>query len=333
MSDGGQVPTSPQVSIVVPAFNAEDFLDECLASARAQTFEDFELLVVDDGSDDHTAEIIARHAEQDPRLRALHHPGRRNRGVSYSRALAIEQSRGELIAFLDADDAFLPRKLERQVEGLDRFSDCVLCHTGVEVRREDDARSSGPAAWVEGLYDFFTERHYRMKLRAVKSYRLYDRPDAMSRNYLCNSSVMVRRQALAGQRIGFPQLFQVEDWTLWMRLALAGPFLIIPEPLTCYRRHARQATLTTERHRLKGAYARLEGLLFLLAEIDDPKVGRSLAEALGEALQDVMSCYVEGAEAAWHPGSIDLPRLDAAQHRKRRHRRRLAHWWRTLFGK
>lgn len=323
----------PRVSIVVPAYDAEDYLEECLTSAREQTFEDFEVLVVDDGSHDRTAEILAHHARQDPRLRPLAHPGRGNRGVSYSRALAIEQARGELIAFLDADDAFLPHKLERQVEELDRFPDCVLCHTGVEIEREDDARSGGAAAWVEGLYDFFTERHYRMKRRSVGRYALYERPDALTRNYICNSSVVVRRRALSGLRIGFPQLFQVEDWTLWMRLALVGPFLLVPEPLTRYRRHARQATLTTERHRLKNTYARLEGLLFLLAEIDDGTVRHKLEEILPEALHDVMGSYLEEGEPAWHPGGIDLPRRDAEQYRRRRYRRRLAHWWRTLFGR
>jgi len=325
----------PRVSVVVPAYDAERFLEECLESVLAQSFGDFELLVVDDGSRDRTAEIVEGYARRDPRVRLLRHPGGGNRGVSRSRELGVADARGGYVAFLDADDAFEPAKLERQVTELDRRPHCVLCHTGIVARREEDAAHDGVRGAVTVLYDRFTERHYRMKRRTIEEYRLLDRADAFRRNYLCNSSVMVRAEAVRGVRFGFPQLFQVEDWTLWIRLALRGPFLLLPEPLVCYRRHLEQATLVTDRDRLRTVYARLELLLYLLAAVDDERVRAAVRGELPAALQDVAGVYAEarGGEPAGDPGAVDVPHLSPARHRLRRRWRQLGKWTRTLFGR
>src|SRR5215471_21615023 len=104
------------VSIVTPCFNAERFLEETLASVVAQSYSHWELLLVNDGSRDRTAEIAVQWASAHPdRVRYLEHEGRRNQGTSASRNLAIGHARGEYVAFLDADDVWLPRHLEMQV--------------------------------------------------------------------------------------------------------------------------------------------------------------------------------------------------------------------------
>jgi glycosyltransferase involved in cell wall biosynthesis len=111
----------PLVSVVVPFLNAGRFLDEAIESVFAQSYAGWELLLVDDGSSDDSREIAQRHAEQHPdRVRTLEHPGRVNRGQSASRNLGIRNARGELLAFLDADDIWLPHKLEHQVGILER---------------------------------------------------------------------------------------------------------------------------------------------------------------------------------------------------------------------
>src|SRR5215470_2571422 len=100
------------VSIVTPCFNAEQFLVETLASVLAQSYPYWELLLVNDGSRDRTAEIAARwvRAHTD-RVRYLEHEGHRNHGTSASRNLAIRHARGVYVALLDADDVWLPRHL------------------------------------------------------------------------------------------------------------------------------------------------------------------------------------------------------------------------------
>jgi glycosyltransferase involved in cell wall biosynthesis/SAM-dependent methyltransferase len=105
-----------EVSVVVIFLDADRFLQEAIDSVFAQTDDNWELLLVDDGSTDRSGDIARRAEERRPgRVRYLEHPGHRNLGRSASRNLGIEHARGRFVAFLDADDVFLPRKLERQL--------------------------------------------------------------------------------------------------------------------------------------------------------------------------------------------------------------------------
>ena len=96
-----------RVSAIVIFLNEERFLAEAIASVRAQTFRDWELILVDDGSSDGSAGIARAAAEEDPRIRVLAHPGGANRGMSASRNLGLSDARGEFVAFLDGDDLLL----------------------------------------------------------------------------------------------------------------------------------------------------------------------------------------------------------------------------------
>ncbi len=325
----------PRASVIVPMYNAERFIAECIESVLGQSLADFELIVVDDGSTDGSASIVEGFARADPRIRPLGHPGGENRGVSRSRELAVAHARGDFVALLDADDVFEPQKLERQIEELDRRPHCVLCHTGMTAFRESDLEAAGFAGWRAQASDRITERHFRRKRTAIEEYRLLERPDALHRNYILNSTVMIRSSALAGVRFGFPQLFQVEDWTLWIRLALAGPFLLLPEPLTRWRRHLGQSTQQAQRDRLKMAYRRLEFLFYLLAAIEDPQVQERAAAALPDALQDAVGCYAgeDGSPSDWTPGALELARLSSQGYRLRRLRKLLTNGWWMLFGR
>lgn len=324
-----------RVSVSVPMYNAERFIADCIESVLNQSFADFELIVVDDGSVDGSSSIVEEYARVDSRIRPLRHPRGENRGVSRSRELAVAHARGDYIALLDADDTFEPQKLERQVEELDRRPHCVLCHTGITVSRESELDVGGLAGWSAVISDRLAERHFRMKRSTIEEYQLLERPDAFHRNYILNSTVMIRSSALTGVRFGFPQLFQIEDWTLFIRLALAGPFLLLPEPLARWRKHLEQSTRQTEGDRLKIAYRRLEFLLYLLAAIEDPRVRGPAAAALPDALQDAVGCYAEdaGSSPAGNPGPLELADLSPFRHRLRRLRKLLFKWARTLFGR
>ena len=106
----------PLVSVVIPFLNGEKFLREAIESVFAQTFSSWELLLVDDGSSDSSTQIAREYADQDcGKVRYFEHYGHGNQGVCASRNLGIRQSRGEMIALLDADDVWLPKKLEQQV--------------------------------------------------------------------------------------------------------------------------------------------------------------------------------------------------------------------------
>jgi len=106
----------PLVSVVVIFLNAEEFIQVAIESVLAQTYEEWELLVVDDGSTDKSRSIALQYVEKHPdKIRYLEHAGRQNRGMSASRNLGIANAKGEYIALLDADDVWLPNKLEHQV--------------------------------------------------------------------------------------------------------------------------------------------------------------------------------------------------------------------------
>ncbi len=116
----------PSVSVITPAFNCASFLANTIGTVRSQTFSDFEHIIVDDGSRDHTLEIARAASSEDQRLRILTHPDGGNHGVSASRNLGLAEARGDLVAFLDGDDEWLPRFLEKQTSVLDESSSAVL---------------------------------------------------------------------------------------------------------------------------------------------------------------------------------------------------------------
>ncbi|HXF99752.1 MAG TPA: glycosyltransferase family A protein, partial [Bacteroidota bacterium] len=113
---------SPLVSVVIPAYNAEKYIRRTLESALAQTYEPFEVIVVDDGSTDATAEIVRDIAARDRRMRLLQ---KENGGVATARNLGIQSSDGSLIAPLDADDVWYPSKLEEQMSLMQRCDESV----------------------------------------------------------------------------------------------------------------------------------------------------------------------------------------------------------------
>ena len=107
----------PKVSVITPAYNAASFLQETVNSVRVQTFCDWEMIIVDDCSTDETYDLSTRIAETDKRIKVLHND--KNIGVAATRNKALDAAIGEYIAFLDADDLWLPQKLEKQVTFMD----------------------------------------------------------------------------------------------------------------------------------------------------------------------------------------------------------------------
>lgn len=128
----------PRVSVIVPLFNKADHVGRALASISSQTFADFEVIVVDDGSTDGGADIVAKH--RDSRLRLL---SQQNSGPGAARNRGIEQSRGLLLAFLDADDEWLPHYLETSIAGLDSRGARHVAHTCTYFDEPSGADSSG----------------------------------------------------------------------------------------------------------------------------------------------------------------------------------------------
>jgi glycosyltransferase involved in cell wall biosynthesis len=203
-----------RVSVVIPTYNCASFLGRAIDSALAQTYKDYEIIVVDDGSTDHTAEVVATYGTK---LLYYYQP---NRGLSSARNYTLSKAGGEFIAYLDADDMWSPKKLERQVEFLDAHPECGLVHTDVSVINEDD-----------------NILHARFNAETARSIpQGYCLSDLLRRCHIQILSVLERRSC--ADKVGEfeSQLLVAQDYYHWIRAAMEG-FAIgyIDEALALYR--------------------------------------------------------------------------------------------------
>jgi glycosyltransferase involved in cell wall biosynthesis len=153
--------TAPLVSVVTPFLDAGRFIDETIASLLAQSVSDWELLLIDDGSSDVSVVLARDYASRFPgRIRYLQHAGGGNRGKSASRNLGIANARGTYLTFLDADDVFLPHKLEHQMQLLDRHPQAVMVYGNTQYWRSWDVSSKRDQRDTVGRLGVPTDRVY-----------------------------------------------------------------------------------------------------------------------------------------------------------------------------
>ena len=230
-----------RVSVIIPAYNAEAFLERAVGSVRAQTYpaDRIEILIADDGSTDGTRALATRLQEGSPiRLRVLSHDAGRNRGVSPTRQLAASEATGEFIALLDADDVFLPERLERTVDFLSQAPGAAaVCSMGRNV----DERGN-PVTGHNGTQRAGEWRTLDGSLTPPFTFDQLWRVDPIA-----NSSLTIRRSALE-QISGFPTLMahQAEDWVLVLKLSLIAPIACLDRELMLYTHHA--AAYTSDYH-------------------------------------------------------------------------------------
>ncbi len=200
--------SSPLVSVIMPAYQSEQFIAEAIGSVLGQSMQNLELLVVDDGSTDRTVEIIEAWQGRDSRVRLIPGGGRRE-GPGPARNLAIAHASGAYIAFLDSDDVWYSRKLERQLQVM----------------------ASGRAALCYSGYQRMTESG--RKLSVVRPPTAVTRAKLLRSNVIACSTVVYDRGQL-GLRF-MPDLPRGQDYALWLDLLRWGPAHGVPEPLALYR--------------------------------------------------------------------------------------------------
>jgi glycosyltransferase involved in cell wall biosynthesis len=202
----------PEVSVVIPAFNAARYLPAALESVLTQNVRDIEILVVDDGSTDDTEALLRRY---DAPVRYLR---QENQGVSVARNLGIQKSRGRFVGFLDADDTWLPGKLERQLEALRATPGVRACYGAFLM--VDDA--------LVVLAESQSPRHGTL----LEDLLLHG-------NVVGSICTVLAERTLFDEVGGFdPTFSQCADWDMWIRLATRTDFAYVSEPLVTYRQHA-----------------------------------------------------------------------------------------------
>jgi hypothetical protein len=208
----------PQISVVLPVYNAERHLAEAIESILRQTHSDFELLIINDGSSDRSLDIIKRYARRDPRVRVT---DRGNRGLIATLNEGIAEARGEYVARMDADDVAAPDRLAKQAKWLMADPACVVVGTSFILIDESGRPHTTWHCFVNDL----TIRH------ALPAEGCIPHPTAM-----------IRRSALTqagGYRADY---VAAEDYDLWRRLARVGRLQNLAEPLLLKRESDRQVS-------------------------------------------------------------------------------------------
>lgn len=125
----------PKISVITPAYNAENYIGQTIESVQAQTYKVWEMIIVDDCSTDYTAVLVSDYAKKDPRIKLVKAP--KNGGVAAARNLGLEQTTGDYIAFVDSDDLWKPEKLEKQLAFM-KEKGCVLSYTDFQKFNTED---------------------------------------------------------------------------------------------------------------------------------------------------------------------------------------------------
>lgn len=217
--------SNPRISVVMPVYNAEQYLKEAVDSILDQTYTDFELIAINDGSKDGSAKILDEYAKKDPRVIAVH---QENKGLVATLHRAIEMARGEFIARMDGDDVSFPRRFEQQVAVLDANPDVILVAGGFEVIDEDS----------EFLYREVLPAHDRDLKRRM-----------LLRNPLAHGSVTFRKAILKTVGNYTDEFGPTEDFELWSRMSLAGKFVALEQ--TIFRWRVNSTGITSNNNQLQ----------------------------------------------------------------------------------
>jgi glycosyltransferase involved in cell wall biosynthesis len=204
----GQQKKKLEVSVIIPTYNRGWIIKEAIDSVLAQTFDAYELIVVDDGSEDNTAEILNNFSNK---IRIIRQP---NKGVSAARNLGIKSSSGQFIALLDSDDLWLPEKLNQQISFFRNNPDAMICQTQeIWIR---NGKRVNPCKYHKKLSGMIFE-------------------PSLSLCLVSPSAVMFKRELLEMVGLFDESLYACEDYDLWLRVSLAFPIYLIDEALIIKR--------------------------------------------------------------------------------------------------
>ncbi len=210
--------STPLVSVIMPAWDNEAYIEAAIDSLIAQTYKNWELIVVDDCSSDKTGDVIDRLAGEDKRIRAYYN--KQNIKQTRTRNFAIRKAKGKYVTLLDSDDERDPNSLERQSEFLEKNPDVVAVGTGAE--------------WCDEHMNRLNDRLYPLENQQIR--RTFFRYSPF-----CLASLMIRTDKLESPAYN-PEIEPAEDIDLAMRLGAKGKLANLPEPLYRVRTHKQSVT-------------------------------------------------------------------------------------------
>jgi len=212
----------PKVSIVIPTFNRGSVIERTLSSILAQTYADYEIIVVDDGSADDTKQRVAAFGE---RVRYLYQA---NKGVSAARNKGIRKARGQYIAFCDSDDLFVPTKLEKQMSYIESNPSCKFLYS-----------------WYYKVYQNKTKDEIVRRTNSCKDLNCFRYCLITRKIEVRTSTVIVKKDCFKKVGLFNEGYWKTEDWDMWLRLAKHYLGACIAEPLTVCVRHDKNISRKT----------------------------------------------------------------------------------------
>ena len=250
----------PKVSVIIPTYNREEFITETINSVLNQTYKDFEIIVVDDGSTDNTKQKLEsfklkiKLIEQKNSERAI----ARNNGV--------RNSKGEYLAFLDSDDVWIKNKLEKQVELLDSKPEVILTY-GQSLRINEHGQK------------------IKIAKRQIEGYSGEVFENLLLRNFIASPTPIIRREYFDKTEGFQTKYIPYEDWEFWLRFSLLGKFYFFNNPFAYYRIHKNQSVKLVQAEKV-------EKVTSLLLE-DSFKLKENIAEVKKQSLglANLRFCY------------------------------------------
>ena len=216
--------SNSMVSIIMPSYNHEKYIKEAIDSVLSQTFQDFEIVITDDGSVDGTVDEVRKF--DDPRIKLFVFD--KNQGACAAAAKCIEESSGDYIAMMSSDDIFMPEKLEKQVAFLDANPNIGAVFGYAEFIDEDGGPYSGKSS-------YFTKNVFAAENRSRHEWLRYFFQGA---NCLCHPTLLIRRECYDKVGVYDKRLAQLPDLDFWIRLCMAYDIHIMQEPLIKFRLRA-----------------------------------------------------------------------------------------------
>ncbi len=220
------------VTVITIFFNTEKFIEEAIKSVFAQTYDNWELLLVDDGSTDRSTEIALQYVQEYPeKVRYLEHDGHQNRGMSATRNLGISNAKGEYIALLDSDDVWLPHKLEQQIAIMDSFPEAAMVYG--TTQKWYSWTGNPEDIQLDHLYELGIETNTLVQPPTLFNLFLQGKTPAP-----CTCSLLARREVV--EKIGgFEDSFRgmYEDQAFYTKMFLKAPVFVASGYWDRYRKH------------------------------------------------------------------------------------------------
>ena len=262
----------PEVSVIIPAHNSADYIGEALESVFDQTYTDYEVIVVDDGSTDGTADVVRKFGDR------VVYAYQENGGAASARNHGIELARGKFVAFLDADDVWLPDKLEKQIRLFENNPDLGLVFTENYLFDE------------QGIYCDSLDKKFRLMSGDLAQ-------SIFMNSGVATPTVMVRREVFKKLGTFDESLTQAEDDNMWIRITSHYRGMLVDEPLVKIREH---------QGRISHDHIKLFDSILRSVELLQSKYGETVRNKIGPMLSSKL------AQVHFHKGYAQFDRGEFA---------------------